>query len=229
MATIMLRDAAQAYLSRTAGLRVRARIARPRAHLEAVRDLFDATPIPGLTTCSNLIDTDEERLLIEALDACDLTPFRFQGWTGKRLTTSFGWGYDFDLQRLTRASPIPSWLTPLRDRMAAFANLEPELLAQALLIRYDPGAGIGWHRDRPIYEHVLGLSLGAAADMRLRRRRADGSFERAVLPLEPRGAYHLQGEARHAWEHSIVEMAQCRWSITFRSLSERGLRVTART
>jgi alkylated DNA repair protein (DNA oxidative demethylase) len=44
-------------------------------------------------------------------------------------------------------------------------------LVQALLIRYDPGAGIGWHRDRPLFEHVVGISLGAPATMRFRRRR----------------------------------------------------------
>jgi alkylated DNA repair dioxygenase AlkB len=57
--------------------------------------------------------------------------------------------------------------------------------------------------------------------MRFRRRRADG-FDRATAPLEPRGIYHLSGPARHEWEHSIVEMDKPRWSITFRSLRERG-------
>jgi alkylated DNA repair protein (DNA oxidative demethylase) len=91
-------------------------------------------------------------------------------------------------------------------------------LVQALLIRYGPSAGIGWHKDRPAFEHVIGLSLGAAAVMRFRRRRGTG-FERAKLPLEPRGAYHLAGEARHEWEHSIAEMDEPRWSVTFRSLA----------
>ena len=38
------------------------------------------------------------------------------------------------------------------------------------------------------------------------------------VPLPARGAYHLSGEARHDWEHSIAEMDRTRWSITFRSL-----------
>jgi DNA oxidative demethylase len=90
-----------------------------------------------------------------------------------------------------------------------------------LLIRYDPGAGIGWHRDRSVFEHVLGISLAAPATMRFRRRRPDG-FARASVLLEPRSIYHLAGEARHHWEHSIAAMAVTRWSITFRSLSEKG-------
>jgi alkylated DNA repair dioxygenase AlkB len=68
----------------------------------------------------------------------------------------------------------------------------------------------------------VGLSLGAPADMRFRRRRQDGGFDRISLPLEPRGAYHLSGEARHDWEHSIVAMDRARWSVTFRSASVRG-------
>jgi alkylated DNA repair dioxygenase AlkB len=94
-------------------------------------------------------------------------------------------------------------------------------LVQALLIRYDPGAGIGWHRDRPVFEHVLGISLGAAATLRLRRRSA-GGFARAAASLAPRSIYHLTGEARHAWEHSIAPLQVTRWSITFRSLSQSG-------
>ncbi|MDH7638167.1 alpha-ketoglutarate-dependent dioxygenase AlkB [Sphingomonas oryzagri] len=169
-----------------------------------------------------MVDEAEERALVAAIDATDLTPFRFQGWTGRRLTSSFGFSYDFETQRAARADPIPDWLMPIRDRMAAFAGIDAGTLIQALLIRYDPGAGIGWHRDRPIYEHVVGLSLGAPADMRFRRRRPDGRFDRASLPLEPRGAYHLSDEARHDWEHSIVEMDRTRWSVTFRSASARG-------
>ena len=184
-------------------------------------DLFDAPLLPGLSTRPTMIDAAEERELIERIDATGLEPFRFQGWTGKRLTTSFGWSYDFDVGRPKDARPMPDWLLPIRDRAAAFAGLAPEALIQALLIRYDPGAGIGWHRDRPIYGHVLGISLGAPATMRFRRRRADG-FDRAAVPLDPRAGYHLQGPARHDWEHSIAPMEQPRWSITFRSLADRG-------
>ncbi|VXC92896.1 alpha-ketoglutarate-dependent dioxygenase AlkB [Sphingomonas sp. 8AM] len=186
-----------------------------------MRDLFDAPALPGLDTQAALISADEEQMLIDRIDATDLEPFRFQGWTGKRLTTSFGWNYDFEVGQPRAAPPLPDWLRPIRDRAAAFAGLAADALIQALLIRYDPGAGIGWHRDRPIYGDVIGISLGAPAAMRFRRRRADG-FDRVTLPLDPRGAYHMRGPARYDWEHSIAEMAQTRWSITFRSLAARS-------
>ncbi len=183
-------------------------------------DLFDTPLLPGLTATDDLVSEAEERALIAAIDGEALAPFRFQGWTGKRLTASFGWTYDFDKGRLLTGEPLPDWLLPIRARAARFAGLPEDELVQALLIRYDAGAGIGWHRDRPAFEHVVGLSLGAPTAMRFRRR-VGAKFERVSAPLPPRGAYHLTGEARHDWEHSIAEMDRTRWSITFRSLRAR--------
>ena len=183
-------------------------------------DLFDRTALPGLAATSDFITAMEDQSLIAAIGAADLSPFRFQRWTGKRLTVSYGWSYDFDAGCLRRGDPIPNWLLPFRDRAAAFAGLHQDALVQALLIRYDPGAGIGWHKDRPNFEHVVGMSLGTPAIMRFRRRHGK-NFDRVTTTLEPRGAYHISGEARHAWEHSIAEHTHTRWSVTFRSLRDR--------
>jgi hypothetical protein len=190
-------------------------------------DLFGTTPLAGLNSGMDVVSPGEEADLAARIDGSGLSPFRFQGWLGKRLTVSYGSGYDFDAGRLAVSEPIPEWLRPVRERAARFAGLDPEDLSQALLIRYDPGAGIGWHRDRPFYEHVVGISLGAPAAMRFRRRLPKG-FDRINVPLPPRSIYHLSGEARHVWEHSIAEMAETRWSITFRSLSASGLEALRR-
>lgn len=184
-------------------------------------DLFVEPGLPGLSQAGAIVAPDEEQELVAAIDASPLSPFRFHQWLGKRLTATYGWSYDFDDGSFTPADPIPDWLLPVRAKAARFAGLPPDEFAQALLIRYDPGAGIGWHRDRPVFEHVLGISLGAPATMRFRRRRR-GGFERAAVFLTPRSIYHLTGEARHQWEHSIAPMEATRWSITFRSLSHKG-------
>jgi alkylated DNA repair protein (DNA oxidative demethylase) len=126
-----------------------------------------------------------------------------------------------------RQSRSLTWLLPLREKTARFVRLTPDELVMALLIRYDPGAGIGWHRDRPVFEHVVGVLLGAPAIMRFRRWQPDG-FDRASASLAPRSIYHLKGEPRHAWEHSIAALEVTRWSITFRSLSEKGRRQGSR-
>lgn len=189
----------------------------------ASADLFDCPIVPGISTAEEFIDESVEAALIGHIDAQALEPFRFQGWLGKRLTASFGWSYDFQNGSIDTADPIPEWLRLLKAKAASFAGLDDQELVQALLIRYDPGAGIGWHRDRPVFDHVVGISLGVPANLRFRRRRPVG-FERASVPLPPRSVYHLAGEARHQWEHSIVEMDVTRWSITFRSFSEFGQR-----
>jgi DNA oxidative demethylase len=181
-------------------------------------DLFGYPALPGVETCLDHVQYDAETVLANEIDRLDLAPFRFQQWTGKRLTTSFGWRYDFENGGFARAEPIPDWLLPVRDSAARFARLAPDALEQVLLTRYDPGAGIGWHRDRPVFDHVVGISLGAAATLRFRRRKPTGDFDRRSIDLPPRSAYHLSGEARWDWEHSIAPMAKTRWSITFRSL-----------
>ncbi len=185
-------------------------------------NLFETPILPGLDYRGDLVDPDLERALIAAIDAVGLSPFRFQQWTGKRLTRSFGWSYDFASGAFTRTDPIPAWLAPVKALAARFAGLDPSELVQALLIRYDPGAGIGWHRDRPVFDHVVGVSLGAEAAMRFRRRIDDG-FARASAALAPRSVYRLAGEVRHAWEHSIAPIDAPRWSITFRSLARPSL------
>ena len=103
-------------------------------------DLFGEPPIPGLAYRDNLLGEAEHDTLVERLAALDLAPFRFQGWTGKRRTQSFGWRYDFDDASFLPADSIPDWLEPLRARAAAFASVDPRDFAHVLLARYDPGA-----------------------------------------------------------------------------------------
>jgi DNA oxidative demethylase len=188
------------------------------AQLSLSNDLFGAFLLPGLRYSEDFIDANEEADLIAQFVSHDLSPFRFQGWLGKRLTATFGWRYDFDSGSFAPADPIPPWLLPIRSRAAAFAGLPAAKLEQALLIKYDVGAGIGWHKDRPVFEDVVGVSLGAPAPMRFRKRLGTG-FDRKTIPLAPRSIYVLAGEARHDWEHSIAALSAPRWSITFRSLS----------
>ncbi|WP_409560284.1 alpha-ketoglutarate-dependent dioxygenase AlkB [Hyphomicrobium sp. MC8b] len=184
-------------------------------------DLFGPLTLPGLRYRDDFLSEDDESGLIRHIDAEDLAPFRFQQWTGKRLTATFGWTYDFETGRFGPTWPLPAFLTPLRERAAQFAGLSASRLEQALLIRYDAGAGIGWHRDRPVFGEVIGISLGSPAPMRFRQRLEKG-FRRTTVPLAPRSIYLLSGEARHEWEHSIDALPEARWSITFRTLSKKG-------
>jgi alkylated DNA repair protein (DNA oxidative demethylase) len=182
-------------------------------------NLFTAsapTAPPGLVVADEFISREEEGALLEHAKTLAFKPFAFQGWFGKRETVSFGWRYDFNESRMHEAPPIPEFLLPLRARAAEFAELRPEALEQALVIRYEIGAGIGWHRDRPVFDRVVGISLLARCVLRFRRRDG-GRFQRFALDAPPRAAYLLSGEIRREWEHSITPLETPRYSITFRS------------
>jgi alkylated DNA repair protein (DNA oxidative demethylase) len=182
-------------------------------------DLFAdcRVPLPEMALATETVTPAQEAQLIRQIDACPLEPFRFGQWRGKRLTCNFGSSYDYARGSVEPAPPLPDWLVDLRAEVIPQLGRDPAQFVQALVIRYDSGAGIGWHRDRPQYGEVVGLSLGAPAVMRLRQRR-EGGFARCNFDLGPRAAYLLAGEARAQWEHSIVPMEATRWSVTFRTL-----------
>ena len=178
----------------------------------------EASDLPeGMAYRGGLIAPQEEAALAAILADLPFAPFQFHGFEGNRRTLSYGWHYAFDGSGLHEAAPIPDWLQPLRAEAASFAGLPAAALEHVLLIEYAPGAGIGWHRDRPAFGDVIGVSLLAPARLRFRRKTA-GRWERRNLIAEPRSAYLLRGPARSEWEHSIPAMEELRYSITFRTL-----------
>jgi alkylated DNA repair dioxygenase AlkB len=172
---------------------------------------------PGLRYEPRLIGDNEADALIAAMDGLPFEAFRFHGFTGKRRVVSFGWKYDFSTESLQRIEPLPDFIRPLRERAADFGGLTPETLEQVLVTEYQPGAAIGWHKDKAVFDDVVGVSLGASCIMRFRRVR-DRGWERRHLTLEPGSAYIISGQARTEWEHSIPPVEALRYSITFRSL-----------
>jgi alkylated DNA repair dioxygenase AlkB len=160
-----------------------------------------------------------EAELISEIERLPLKAFEFQGYTGQRRVVSFGWHYDFGSFLLNRAESVPGFLESLRTRAAAFAGLPPDSLAHVLVTEYSPGSPIGWHRDKPAFEDVIGISLGSPCRFRFRRKNETG-WERYSLTLEPRSVYLLRGPSRTDWEHSIPPVDHLRYSITFRSLRQ---------
>ena len=180
-------------------------------------DLFgigDSIP-KGLAYKTDLVDRPYETALLDALRSLPLAPFQFHGWVGKRRTLSFGWRYDYDKEAAEKADPIPSFLHPIRERAAAFAGLSSGALEQASVIEYGKGAAIGWHRDKATFGIVVGVSLLSSCSFKMRRK-VGTKWERYEFIAEPRSAYVLRGPARNEWEHSIPEVEEERWSITFR-------------
>ncbi len=188
--------------------------------MSITKDLFGATTggPEGLLYTPDLVTPSEEKALISRLKSLPFRPFEFQGWIGKRETLSFGHSYRFDGRGLEPAEPIPEWLLPLRARAASFAGLEEGALEHALLIHYPEGAGLGWHRDRPVFGDVIGISLRSPAPLRFRRKQGT-KWQRFTLQAEPRSIYLLRGPARTEWEHSLPPVEAPRYSITLRTLN----------
>jgi len=181
-------------------------------------DLFQASPaLPeGFRYQPDFLPADEEGGLVEWIADLPFTEFEFRGYRGNRRVLSFGWQYDFNRMELQRTEDMPAFLLPLRERAARFAGLEASDLQHVLLTEYAAGAGIGWHRDKPVFAEVVGISLGSPCVFRFRRK-AGPKWERASVVAEPRSAYLLQGPSRTEWEHSIPAVDSLRYSITFRS------------
>ena len=171
----------------------------------------------GLRYTPGFLSFAEEADLVRRLDALPFAPFQFHGFVGKRQTVSFGWSYRFDGSGLSEADPMPDWLELIRARAERAAGIAPGGLEHALLVKYEPGAGLGWHRDRPVFGDVVGISLLSPAPLRFRRR-AGTKWRRFTQIVEPRSLYLLRGPARNEWEHSLAPVETLRYSITLRTL-----------
>jgi alkylated DNA repair dioxygenase AlkB len=180
--------------------------------LEPLRSLPE-----GFEYRAELVSPDEEAALIEHFRELDFREYEFHGYFGKRRVVSFGLHYEANEGTAGNPTDIPGFLLPLRRKAAGFARLAPSELQQALVTEYTPGAAIGWHRDRPAYRDVIGVSFGSSCRFRFRRKQG-GSWERASLIVEPRSVYLLRGPARTQWQHSIPPAERLRYSVTFRSM-----------
>ena len=177
-------------------------------------------PLPeGLRYSAEFIAPALERELISHVSALPLQPFQFGAFEGKRRVASFGFRYDYTLQRLQPAERIPDWLLPLVEKVETHGGPSTQI-AQVLCTEYEVGVGIGWHRDKRQFDRIFGLSLGSSCKFRFRRA-AGEKWQRYTLEAAPRSLYMMSGESRSVWEHSIPAVEAPRYSITFRTMVER--------
>lgn len=176
----------------------------------------EASSPEGLRYIPDFISAEVEQKLIALIAKLPLQPFQFGQYEGKRRVASFGFRYDYSRRRLEQDSPVPTWLEPITAKVEAFGGPATRI-RQVLCTEYDTGVGIGWHRDRPQFERIFGLSLGSPCRFRFRRPSGD-KWQRFTLEVEPRSIYMMSGASRHQWEHSIPAVEAPRYSITFRTM-----------
>jgi alkylated DNA repair dioxygenase AlkB len=175
----------------------------------------------GIVYAPDVVPVEEEAALLGELDELRFDPIVMKGVTARRTARHYGLSYDYDARTPKPGEPVPQWLLPLRARAAQLADVAPDALAEVLVQRYPPGSAIGWHRDAPAFDIVVGVSL--AGSCRMRFQRGKGEARRVWdLALEPRSGYVLTGPARRSWEHSIPPTKELRYSVTFRTLRQRS-------
>jgi alkylated DNA repair dioxygenase AlkB len=184
-------------------------------------DLFpDDQAMPeGFVYREKVVSAEEEQHFAERFALLPFAPFEFHGFLGRRRVVSFGWRYDYAGRQIRPSAELPEFLLPLRERAAEVAGLAAESLQQVLVTEYAPGAPIGWHRDKPMFQDVVAISFLAPCLLRFRRR-MDNGWERRSLDVMPRSAYVLRGAARTEWEHSMPPLSALRYSVTFRTLRD---------
>jgi alkylated DNA repair dioxygenase AlkB len=181
----------------------------------------DGLPGPeGLRYAEEFVSPAVEKTLIGQIAALPLLPFQFGEYEGKRRVASFGFRYDYTMRRLEEADPIPEWLGPIIEKVEGFGGPGTKI-GQVLCTEYKVGVGIGWHRDKPHFDRVFGLSLGSACRFRYRRP-AYTKWERFTLEARPRSLYMMSGPSREVWEHSIAAVEAQRYSITFRTMAAKS-------
>lgn len=177
----------------------------------------------GLVYRPDFLTPAEEEVLIAYLQNLPLEhPLYKDQYEAKRRHYGFGWGWNYRAQTLIPGEPLPRFLRKTQLKIAKWLQIEPARVAEALVNEYTPGSAIGWHVDNEGFEKIIGISLDGWCRMRFRPRSKIGSVKDVVsMELEPRSAYVMQGPVRWDWQHSVAPVSALRYSITFRTLSER--------
>ena len=172
----------------------------------------------GLHYSDDFVTAEEERRLVTLFETLDFWEITMRGQTAKRTVRHFGLKYDYESGAVVPGDALPEEMEWLRERCATLIEREPRDLVQILVTRYPAGAGIGWHRDAPMFgSRIAGVSLLAPSRMRFQRT-VQGERSVGELELAPRSAYVLSGKARWSWQHSIPATKALRYSVTFRTL-----------
>src|SRR4051812_43453396 len=107
------------------------------------RPLLDADVPAGFRYEPEFLTSSDEALLAAGIAGVTFSTFEMRGVAARRGVAFFGGSYD---SASASVLPLPPFLMPLRERVAAWADVLPDTFEMALINDYPPGAPIGWHR-----------------------------------------------------------------------------------
>ena len=127
-------------------------------------DLFGKPEPPaelpaGFRYIRDVLSSAEEMSLVQQFEKLPLKPFEFHGYQGNRRIYTFGHRYIFAGQEARADASIPAYLRPLTEIASRISGAPADAFEQLMVTEYAPGAGIGWHRDRPSYEDIVAVSF----------------------------------------------------------------------
>jgi alkylated DNA repair dioxygenase AlkB len=173
--------------------------------------------VEGLRYIPDFLGEAAQRSLLARLEATPEEAWErvhFRGNVARRRKLSFGVNYQPDSREIRPAAPMPDFLRELRDAATEAVGLPAAPFEQASVQWYPPGAGIGAHKDAPMFgPEVVGVSLGAEGRLIFKR-----GPDKEELRLAPGSLILLSGPARSQWTHEMPPVKATRYSIYFRTL-----------
>lgn len=176
----------------------------------------DISPVQGLILLRNLINIDEQRNLLNAIDKIP--------WSNalSRRTQHYGGRYDYKTRRVENNGGVISMKfcpfpidESVKEQFQKVGLSKPD---QCIVNEYLSGQCISAHIDSSVFGLVIGtISLGDFTMMIFRR---DGHLSRHI-ELQPGDVLFLTGDARDKWTHETVPVRKSgyrRVSITYRTL-----------
>ena len=158
-----------------------------------------APKIGGLEYVADFLKPQQEKTLLSHVDQ--------EEWSTelRRRVQHYGYKYDYRQRSIKpemKVAPLPEWTSPVID-MLAEEGLMQEPPDQLIVNEYLPGQGIASHIDcEPCFsDTIVSISLGSTAVMDFSS--IDEELTHA-LPLQPKSALVLAGQARYRWKHGIV-------------------------
>jgi alkylated DNA repair dioxygenase AlkB len=187
----------------------------------SAKKFANPTALPeGFLYQPDFLSESEEAKLLRTVETLQFGAYDFRGYIAKRRVVAYGAGYDSGTRRMAVADKvIPDFLSPIRDRAAVIAGMPADEIVQALVTEYSVGTPIGWHRDSPQFETIIGISLRTSCRLRLKPYQGEGKI--ISVMLEPRSIYVMRGPVRWYFQHSIPAVKDLRYSITLRTLSKK--------
>ena len=177
----------------------------------------------GLRYEPGFLTPAEQDALIAQIETLPLREAKFREYFARRRVAHFHDGPA--ATSLTTTAPPTAWTTG-RCRLGSppFAIASPRISAcphpaivHALVSEYRPGTPIGWHRDKPVYGMVAGISLAGTGRMRFRPYDAQDAEHTHTLDLAPGSLYVMRDAIRWRWQHSLLPVKALRYSITLRT------------